>query len=93
MHSVSAAMFSLSAVAFLAARRGWLAAFTFALSLTSCVLAWGGAVGALVQLVLAMAAASLLVLILPVQTKLSKPVALATAALGIVLLLGERLVP
>lgn len=88
---LSAVLLSLSAVSFVAAGKAWLGATAFALSLTTCVLAWGGAIGPLVQLVLVMTVASLLVLILPVRTRLSTPVALATAGLGVITLLGERL--
>jgi hypothetical protein len=94
MLALSATLLSLSAVSFIAAGRAWLRGLggvVLSLSLTACVWAWGGAVGPLVQLVLAMTAASLLVLILPVRAELAKPVAIATAALGLVLLLGARL--
>ena len=87
MLSVSAALLSVSAVSFLAARKRWLGAAVFALSLGACVVMWGAAIGPLVQLVLAMCVASALVLLLPLRERAAWPLALVTAAVGGLLLL------
>jgi hypothetical protein len=94
MLPVSALLLSLSAMSFVAAGGGWrvrlLGALALGLSCVACTLAWGKAIGPLVQLVLAMTVASVLVLVLPVKQHYAKPLALACAGLGLAALLGAR---
>ncbi|HYQ14741.1 MAG TPA: hypothetical protein VEQ58_03260 [Polyangiaceae bacterium] len=89
MLPLSAALFSTSAVALVSSRSAFVdrvgAVLTALLSLWACRLSWGWGRGLLVQFVLAMAAASALVLVAPL---LERRVARSLGAVSCVLALA-----
>ena len=90
MLQLAALLLSVAAVVFLSAAPRWgervWSAGAVSLSLLACALRWGGLIGSLVQLSLALSVATLLGLILPVRLAYSRPLAFGAAAAGLVAL-------
>lgn len=93
MLELAAALLSIAAIAFWAARKRWfsraLSGLSAALGVGSCIAASGVAEGLLIALVLAMGSASLLVLVLPPRSSGALPLAVTTSLLGALLLLAR----
>ncbi len=93
MLELSAALLSIAAIAFSAARRRWLSrtlsGLSAALGVGGCIAAPGVAEGLLVALVLAMGSASLLVLVLPARGSMAFPLGVSSGLLGGLLLLAR----
>lgn len=85
MLALASVLLSTAAIACLSARGlAWLGVVSAGLASFTCVRAWGFTEGLMVELMLAMTAASALVLMLPPNKSWTRPLALCTAALGTV---------